>query len=144
MDNCRERNVADIAEACRLNSSIWRGAPFRALNGELDPEEIRRQIRSFARCGRGGFFLHARTGLRTPYLSEKFFDAIGAAVDEAEKCCMQAWLYDEDRYPSGACGGLLTKDPPHRAKGIFLEEVSAQCAENFCAAVKTFCNSKPV
>ena len=112
-------------------SSNWRGAPFWALNGELEAEEIRRQIRLFAQCGLGGFFLHARTGLRTPYLSEKFFEAVEAAVDEAEKCGMQAWLYDEDRYPSGACGGLVTKEPQHRAKGIFLEEVSAQKVKHY-------------
>ena len=131
MDDGRNWSVADTAEECRKISSNWRGAPFWALNGELEPEEIRRQIRLFKSCGLGGFFLHARTGLRTPYLSEKFFEAIESAVDEAEKCGMQAWLYDEDRYPSGACGGLVTKEPQHRAKGIFLEEVSAQEVKNY-------------
>jgi hypothetical protein len=27
---------------------------------------------------------------------------------------MEAWLYDEDRWPSGAAGGLVTKDPRYR------------------------------
>ena len=125
MNEFQNDRVKDVSGACREMSAIWRGAPFWALNGELEPEEIRRQIRKFKSCGLGGFFLHARTGLRTPYLSERFFEAVEAAVDEAEKCGMQAWLYDEDRYPSGACGGKVTKDPQHRAKGIFLEEVSA-------------------
>ena len=126
MEKLQNKSAAEIAGMCGKMSSELRGAPFWALNGELKPEEIRRQIRKFSQYGLGGFFLHARTGLRTPYLSEDFFTAISAAVDEAEKCGMQAWLYDEDRYPSGACGGLVTRDPEHRAKGIFLEEVSAE------------------
>lgn len=101
----------------------WRSAPFWALNGDLKPEEIRRQIRGFQECGMGGFYLHARTGLKTHYLSEKWFECIDAAVDEAKKLAMKAWLYDEDRFPSGFGGGLITRDPKYRAKGIALKEV---------------------
>ncbi|MBQ6471230.1 MAG: hypothetical protein IJJ33_04540 [Victivallales bacterium] len=109
-----------LAEA-RHPDAEWRGAPFWALNGELEPEEMRRQVRGFHECGLGGFFLHARTGLKTPYLSPRWFDCLRAAIDEAEKLGMKAWLYDEDRFPSGAAGGLVTCDPKYRAKGIFLE-----------------------
>ena len=55
----------------KKQANQYRGMPFWALNGELDEEEIRRQIREFSQCGMGGFFLHARTGLSTEYLSEK-------------------------------------------------------------------------
>ena len=27
---------------------------------------------------------------------------------------MEAWLYDEDRWPSGPAGGLVTKNPSYR------------------------------
>ena len=33
----------------------------------------------------GGFFLHARIGLETEYLSEKWFDLIRVCVEEARK-----------------------------------------------------------
>lgn len=102
----------------------WRSAPFWALNGDLQPEELRKQIRGFHEVGLGGFYLHARTGLETPYLSEKWFECIDAAVDEAKKLNMEAWLYDEDRFPSGFGGGLITCDPKYRAKGITLKELS--------------------
>ena len=35
-------------------------------------------------------------------------------MDEAKKLKMEAWLYDEDRWPSGAAGGLVTKKPSCR------------------------------
>jgi len=60
--------------------------------------------------------MHSRVGLATPYLSEEWFDLIRACADEVRKNDMEAWLYDEDRWPSGAAGGLVTKDPEYRQK----------------------------
>jgi len=98
--------------------SIYRGAPFWAWNGKLDPVELRRQIRLMKQMGLGGFFMHARVGLDTAYLSKEWFDAVRACVDEAGKQEMQAWLYDEDRWPSGAAGGLVTRHPEYRARRL--------------------------
>ncbi len=96
--------------------SRFRGKPFWAWNGRLDLSELRRQIRVMKRMGLGGFFMHSRVGLDTPYLSKEWFDCVRACVDEAKRNQMEAWLYDEDRWPSGAAGGLVTKNPKHRAK----------------------------
>ncbi|NLX59419.1 MAG: hypothetical protein GXY74_10075 [Phycisphaerae bacterium] len=101
-------------------SSEYRGAPFWAWNGKLEPEELRRQIRLMHRMGLGGFFMHSRVGLDTPYLGRQWMDGIAACIDEAEKLDMQAWLYDEDRWPSGAAGGLVTKDPRYRQKRLLV------------------------
>ncbi len=98
----------------------YRGAPFWAWNGKLSPQELRRQIRLFHDMGLGGFFMHARVGLNTPYLGPEWFEAVRACVDEAEKLGMKAWLYDEDRWPSGAAGGLVTKDPQFRQRHLQL------------------------
>ena len=117
-----------LFENAQTPAAEWRSAPFWALNGDLKPEEIRKQIRGFRKNGLGGFYLHARTGLETPYLSEKWFECIDAAVDEAKKLNMEAWIYDEDRFPSGFGGGLITCDPKYRAKGITLKEVAFQDA----------------
>ena len=56
-------------------------------------------------AGLGGFFMHSRIGLEIPYLSEDFFRMVKVCIDEAEKRGMLAELYDEDRWPSGGCGG---------------------------------------
>jgi hypothetical protein len=43
---------------------------------------------------------------------------VEACVDEARKLNMEAWLYDEDRWPSGAAGGLVTRDPRYRHREL--------------------------
>jgi len=101
--------------------SQYRGKPFWAWNGKLDPAELRRQIRVMQQMGLGGFFMHSRVGLSTPYLGSEWFTAINACIDEAQKLDMEAWLYDEDRWPSGAAGGLVTKNPKHRMRHLKLE-----------------------
>ncbi len=129
-------NIKAFENGAACPGADWRGAPFWALNGELSPEEMRRQVRGFHECGLGSFFLHARTGLSTPYLSERWFECLAAAIDEAEKLGMKAWLYDEDRFPSGSGGGLVTMHAKYRAKGIFLERrdnTSAQLPPNTLA-----------
>jgi hypothetical protein len=101
------------------SSSEFRSAPFWAWNGKMKPEEVRRQINIMNEMGMGGFFMHSRMGLRTEYMSEEWFDAIKAGIDEAAKLNMKANLYDEDRWPSGAAGGFVTAD--HRLRIRYLE-----------------------
>ena len=90
----------------------WRGAPFWSWNDDLDPAELRRQVRAMKRGGLGGFFMHNRIGLVTPFMGERWMECIAATVEEARKQRMHAWLYDEDRWPSGFGGGLVVKRNP--------------------------------
>ncbi len=101
-------------------SSPYRAKPFWAWNDKLEETELRRQIRIFKQMGFGGYFMHSRVGLKTPYLSEEWFDLIRDCIDEGAKTGTEAWLYDEDRWPSGAAGGLVTKDPKYQAKFLVL------------------------
>jgi hypothetical protein len=96
----------------------FRGKPFWAWNGKLEPDELRRQIRVMKQMGLGGFFMHARVGLETPYLAKEWFDCIDVCLDEAKKQDMEAWFYDEDRWPSGAAGGLVTKNLRFRMRRL--------------------------
>lgn len=100
----------------------FRGKPFWAWNGKLKPAELRRQIRVMKRMGLGGFFMHSRVGLATPYLADEWFECVRACIDEAKKQGMEAWLYDEDRWPSGAAGGLVTKNPAYRQRTVVCEK----------------------
>ncbi|MCK4276744.1 MAG: hypothetical protein KAX78_09530, partial [Phycisphaerae bacterium] len=109
---------AKLIDEFRHPGSEYRGAPFWAWNGKLEPEELRRQIRQMHHMGLGGFFMHSRVGLDTAYLSDEWFQCVSACIDEAEKLDMQAWLYDEDRWPSGAAGGLVTKDVCYRQRRL--------------------------
>ncbi len=106
--------------------SAYRGKPFWAWNGKLEDAELRRQLRVMHQMGLGGAFLHSRVGLATPYLSKEWFDLVEACADECEKLGMEAWLYDEDRWPSGAAGGLVTKDPKYRMRHVRCELADAK------------------
>ncbi|HEY0828429.1 MAG TPA: glycosyl hydrolase, partial [Bacilli bacterium] len=101
----------------------YRGKPFWSWNGTLEKEELLRQIYVFKEMGFGGFFMHSRTGLVTEYLGEEWFDLINACAEEAEKLGMEAWLYDEDRWPSGTAGGMVTQEPKYRMKFIKLKVI---------------------
>ncbi len=98
--------------------SAYRGKPFWAWNGKLEPGELRRQLRVMKEMGLGGGFMHSRVGLDTPYLSDKWFECVHACIDECKTLDMEAWLYDEDRWPSGAAGGLVTKHPKYRMRRL--------------------------
>ncbi len=94
--------------------AAYRPIPFWSWNDELEPERLRGQIQWMHKCGIGGFFMHARGGLKTPYLGEQWMQCIEACCDEAKKLGMDAWAYDENGWPSGFAGGLLLEDMQNR------------------------------
>lgn len=95
---------------------------FWAWNSRLEKEELVRQVQLMKEAGVGGFFIHSRDGLETEYLGEEWMDCVKAVVDEAEKLGLYAWLYDEDRWPSGTAGGRVTSQgDAYRCKGLTLE-----------------------
>ena len=104
----------------------FKGVPFWAWNGKLEKNELLRQVDILKQMGMGGFFMHSRTGLITEYLGKDWMELTNACADKAQKTGMKAWLYDEDRWPSGTAGGIVTKDPQYRAKFISLYCVPAE------------------
>ncbi|MCL2571171.1 MAG: hypothetical protein FWE11_02110 [Defluviitaleaceae bacterium] len=121
-------------------SSQHRSLPFWAWNDALLVDELVRQIHSMKEQGIGGFFMHSREGLETDYLSEEWFDLVKACVDAAKEAGMEAWLYDEDRWPSGTAGGRVTRDggDDSRCKGLTMEvsQVFPQDIEKHLAIYK--------
>ena len=103
----------------------YRGKPFWSWNGDLDQDELLRQARLLKDMGMGGFFMHSRTGLATEYLGDDWFELTNAVADEAKRLGMEAWLYDEDRWPSGTAGGSVTQHPANQAKFLSLRPVAA-------------------
>lgn len=99
-------------------TSEYRGTPFWAWNCELYPDILKRQIDYLKEMGMGGFHMHSRTGMATPYLSDEFMSLIKCCVEKARSEDMLAWLYDEDRWPSGFAGGLVTKKQEYRARHL--------------------------
>ena len=104
-------------------TSEYRGAPFWAWNTVLDKKELERQAECLKEMGFGGYHMHCRTGMATPYMSDEFLVLVGDCVKKAEDEGMLAWLYDEDRWPSGFGGGIVTKNPEYRAKYLLFTPV---------------------
>ena len=104
-----------FVERVEREAESFGSIPFWSLNDKLEPEELRRQIRRMHELKMKGFFMHARTGLETEYMSEDWFRCVEACADEAEKLGMEPWLYDENGWPSGFAGGILLEDPANFA-----------------------------
>ena len=104
--------------------NFHRGTPFWCWNEKLAPSELRRQIRIMKQMGFGGFFIHSRAGLKTHYLSNEWFECVNTSIEEAEKVGLNVWLYDEDRWPSGSAGGLVTQKTEYQRKYLLCKEFS--------------------
>lgn len=100
----------------------FRGKPFWSWNGELEENELKRQVDVLKEMGFGGYFMHSRAGLITEYLGEEWFDLCNKVAVYGEEQGMESWLYDEDRWPSGCAGGIVTRDPQYRMKSLVLFE----------------------
>ena len=88
--------------------------PFWSWNDKLEPERLIEQIDWMYEKGVGGFFMHARAGLKTEYLSDEWMQMVKLCADEAEKRGIDAWMYDENGWPSGYVGGKLLNDKDNR------------------------------
>ena len=103
-------------ELFRDPTAEYRGTPFWAWNCKLEQSELDRQLEIFKKMGFGGAHMHVRTGMATKYLSDEFMTLIRNCVAKAKSENMLAWLYDEDRWPSGSAGGEVTKEKRFRAR----------------------------
>ena len=112
-----KKNSAPMTEELFRNpTSEYRATPFWAWNCELNQELLDREIGYMQDMGFGGFHMHVRVGMSTEYLSDDFMSLIKGSVKTAKDKKMLAWLYDEDKWPSGFAGGLVTKKKENREK----------------------------
>ena len=106
------QNVNEVIRRLETVEMQYKPIPFWSWNGELKKDELIRQIRWMRQTHNGGFFMHARSGLKTEYLSDEWMQCIEACAEEAGD--MQAWLYDENGWPSGFAGGKLLENAEDR------------------------------
>jgi len=81
-------------------------------NSDINEEGITFQLENFYKQGIVNFFIHPAGGMRVMYLSDRFFELIRHAVNEAKRIGMKFWIYDENDWPSGMAGGLLREQYP--------------------------------
>ena len=101
----------------------YRPAPFWSWNEKLNVAETQDQIRQMDKAGLGGFFMHARGGLQTGYLSDEWFENVSASLETGEETGMLAWGYDENGWPSGFGGGAVN------GLGLEFQQKFLRCAE---------------
>ncbi len=102
----------------------FKGAPFWGWNGKMDKAELESQIETFKKMGFGGYHIHPRSGMDTEYMGEEYMSLVKACVEKGKSEGMYTYLYDEDRWPSGFAGGLVTENPEYRARHLLLTTVS--------------------
>ncbi|MCQ2449349.1 MAG: hypothetical protein MJ132_04075 [Clostridia bacterium] len=115
-------NKQDIINRLQGNLNRYKPIPFWSWNAKLEPEELCRQIDWMKENEIGGYFMHARGGLKTEYLSEDWMQCIEACGEHGAKTDMDSWIYDENGWPSGFAGGKLLDDPENR--DCYLEHTS--------------------
>jgi len=89
--------------------------PFWSWNGTLERDRLLWQLEQMKEKGIDGAFMHARVGINkggTPYFSEGWWNAVDVVIDFAAKNNFNAYLYDEDKWPSGSAGGRTLKRNP--------------------------------
>ena len=96
--------------------SEYRAAPFWAWNCKMTESEIDNTLDALESMGMGGGHIHCRTGMDNPYMGEEFLNLVKYSWKKSKDKKMLTWLYDEDRWPSGAGGGLVTKDHKYRIR----------------------------
>lgn len=77
------------------------------LNHRLDLAEIEWQMEEFAKHGYHGVYAHARSGLLTPFMSEEWWQALDKILEVCKRTGLEFWIWDEDYFPSGLCGGRV-------------------------------------
>ena len=96
--------------------SVYRATPFWAWNCKMTKDEVDNTLNSLKAMGMGGGHIHCRTGMDNPYLGEEFLNLVKYSNEQMKNRQMLTWLYDEDRWPSGAGGGFVTKDHQYRMR----------------------------
>ncbi|MDD5602922.1 MAG: glycoside hydrolase [Eubacteriales bacterium] len=110
-----------FSEGFAQPGALYRPAPFWSWNDSLDKDELERQIGEMAEKGWGSYFMHSRVGLVTGYLSDEWMKLIKACVAKATETGTYAWLYDEDKWPSGFAGGEVPEaDEAFRSRALVL------------------------
>ncbi len=118
-------DINDLKAMFRDSSPEFRSVPFWSWNDDLCVDELVRQAKDMKNRGMGGFFMHSREGLETEYMGSDWMKCIRETVNVAKEEGMGAWIYDEDRWPSGAAGGLVPAKggDAFRSKGLTIEIV---------------------
>ncbi len=127
-----QKKVQDLLKIVQdANVEEFRPVVFWSINGDLQEEELRRQIREMKEFNLGGVIFHARAGLTTEYLSEEWFRLVEVCLQEGKKNGLVMWAYDEFGWPSGFVGGKLLQERENCARYLEYEVLDTFDEEAF-------------
>lgn len=118
----------ELKEGFKVPPAEYSILPFWSWNGTLTADKLTWQIDQMKEKGINGAFLHARAGLdesETPYYSDGFWAAVDTTIKYSAKNRFNAYLYDEDKWPSGSAGGRTVAANPEEfvKKGLFYNKM---------------------
>ena len=98
-------------------------------NGHLHEAELGRQLTEFAGHGLGGVAIQARESVQTPYLGDRWLDAVDYTVRKGQAAGLTTWICDDYGSPSGSAGStddrngqaasaVLSAGPEHHSKTL--------------------------
>lgn len=103
---------------------------FYILNHEVEKNEMRRQVEELKGAGFRGIFMHPRPGITVPYLADEWWEIIDFLIETCRELELEAWIYDENFWPSGGAGGKTVNDKPEfRARNLEHNSVRAKGGE---------------
>ncbi|WP_167345599.1 glycosyl hydrolase [Paenibacillus riograndensis] len=123
MTNRETNRILNPWDTLKNPPAAYRSVPLWSWNDLLEKEELERQIEEMHRAGIGGFFMHARGGLQTPYMGEEWMEAIRTSIEKSRELGMNAWFYDENGWPSGFADGKVP------AKGLDYQQKRLVCEQ---------------
>ncbi len=109
--------------------------PFWFWNGLLDEKEVDRQIREMVSQGVYGAYVHNRTGLQTPYLSDEYFRIVKSAYESSSKHGFLFGLVDEYEWPGGEArdpwspglgSRVIAQNPDFRMRSLWFTSKEVQ------------------
>lgn len=120
------------SEALKNPPKKYRPLPFWSWNSELKVPETLFQVEEMDKVGMGGYFMHARGGLKTEYMGKEWMDNVRACITEGEKRGMASWGYDENGWPSGFGSGAVNNlGSRYQQKYIYMDITDEPVQQDF-------------
>ena len=110
----------------------YRSKPFWSWNGKMEEKELFRQPRYFKRNGGIRELLCIRELAWLPkYLGDEWMRIVEKCLEYGKKIDFDLWIYDEDRWPSGSAGGIVTQKKENRSHRLQLHILKASEGDAF-------------
>ena len=77
----------------------YRPLPFWSWNAKLETAETLEQVEKMDENGIGGYFMHARGGLKTEYMSDEWFDEYMYQIVVNKKYLPDSYIAEYDSEP---------------------------------------------